>query len=548
MSTMTYGDKRVLVVEDQRPFLIMLRGLVNSLGAKSVVTAQNGEAGIAACRKEKFDIIIADLHLGAGKKNGFQFIEEVRQRKLIKPTTICIIISADSDRPIVLGSLEKEPDGYLVKPFSQAQLNLRLVKAFQKKTELAPVYTQIMKGDDPAAIEACRELIKAGTRHRQACTHLLAELYWRTGMYQQAEHMLKPLLMHKPLLWVMLAMARTQYLLEHYPKATSLAQKAITTSKFSVEGYDILAKSYFAQDMLLDAQAAIDRALDLSPLSIERQFTGCEIARANENFEMVKNCSQAIWEQTKRSIHRDIAHFCTFIRSILDAAEHAEEKKDRNKFQQEALIALQRSRHDDALARIDELFDHNIFEEMINARVNFLDGKLLESKRFLSSSQSTIEQKYDEYPLYLAPDSIKVMFDLGEFEDALELADMYQKSEHNVDANTQALLTSELDKGKRNQELYQKHNKQGMDLYKEGKYEAAHKEFKKAQVFSPVNTGVALNLLQCLLKLLDMRDKPDVDMLRDVRQTYKLVDGMPLKEVHQRKLDSLRTDLENYIR
>lgn len=548
MAHLSYVDKRVLVVEDQRPFLLLLRGLINSLGAQSVVTAASGETAISACRKEKFDIVVSDLHLGGGKKNGFEFIEEIRLRKLVKPTTVCVIISADCERPVVLGSLEKQPDAYLIKPFSQSQLSVRLQKAYAKKTELAAVYKKLMEDDVDGAIDACREVIKAGSKHRHACTHLLAELYWRAGKYTQAEHMLKPLLMHRPQLWVMLAMGRTQFHLNHYGKAISLAQKVITSNKLSVESYDLLAKSYLAQENLTDAQSSILKALQLSPLSVERQFTACQVARANEDFVMLKNCSHAIWEQSKRTIHRNVAYFCTFVRSILDAAEHAEDKKIRNKYQQEALLALQRGRHDDGLARLDEVFDHSVFEQLINARVNYLDGKLLESKRTLAKSQRAIDDKYDSFPLYLATDSLKVMFDLGEFEDANSLYTQLSDSDFVIDENTQATLQTEIAKGRRNNVLYSKCNRAGMNLYNQGKFEAAYTEFKKAQTFAPMNTGVALNVLQCLIKLLEMRDKPSVDMLADCRQTYKLIDGMPLSQTHQRKMDTLEPDLRKYLR
>ena len=32
---MNYSDKRVLIVDDQRPFLTLLRGVVNNMGAVS---------------------------------------------------------------------------------------------------------------------------------------------------------------------------------------------------------------------------------------------------------------------------------------------------------------------------------------------------------------------------------------------------------------------------------------------------------------------------------------------------------------------------------
>ena len=114
---MNFSDKQVLIVEDQRPFLLLLRGLLHSMGASEVVTKSSAEKALSLCKKQKFDIVVCDLHLGVDKKNGFELIEELRIKRLIKPTTVFILISADSARPVVLGSIERRPDDYLIKPF-----------------------------------------------------------------------------------------------------------------------------------------------------------------------------------------------------------------------------------------------------------------------------------------------------------------------------------------------------------------------------------------------------------------------------------------------
>ena len=144
---MNYADKRVLIIEDQRPFLLVLRGLLHSMGATEVVTKSSAEQALSLCRKRKFDIIISDLHLGSDKKNGFEFIEELRSQKLAKPSAIVMLISADSTRPFVLGSIDRGPDDYLIKPFSQNQLKTRLERAWKKRQALLPVYHALHEGD-----------------------------------------------------------------------------------------------------------------------------------------------------------------------------------------------------------------------------------------------------------------------------------------------------------------------------------------------------------------------------------------------------------------
>ncbi|MFT4994411.1 MAG: DNA-binding NarL/FixJ family response regulator, partial [Paraglaciecola sp.] len=122
MAKVTFKKKRILIIDGQRSFLMLLRGAFNAMDAESIVLAPNADFALASCKMEHFDFIICNRHLGVDKKNGFQFLEEIRLEKLIKPETVFMLVGADAESPTVLGSLEKQPDGYLIKPFSQAQL------------------------------------------------------------------------------------------------------------------------------------------------------------------------------------------------------------------------------------------------------------------------------------------------------------------------------------------------------------------------------------------------------------------------------------------
>lgn len=544
---MNYANKRVLIVDDQRPFLTLLRGVLNNLGAQSVMAVQNADAALAACKQERFDFILCDLHLGAGKKNGFQFLEEVRLKNLLKPETVFAMVSADSERPMVLGSVEKQPDDYLIKPFSQAQLNIRLCKAYHRKIALRAVYAAMQQQDLTAAIMACRKLIITSRRYSKSCCRLLAELYWRNGEYLQAKHMLSPVLREKPQPWVAIAMAKTDLLLKDYPAAISLADEVLSTNPLLIEAHDVLAQCYFQTGQFNQALLAINRAIALAPLSVDRQIMACTIARQNGDYEMVKLRSQDVWEQSKKSIHRDIAHLCNYFRSILDAAQNSENKSIRNKYQHEMVTAIARYRNDETLARIDEDFDFGIFENIINARLSFIDGKLLEARRTLTEIQQQVLNKYHEYPLAMAPDSIRLMLDLGEYDDADILTGQIYARGKVLDANTQLLLATNTQNASQRKKIYLEHNKKGMGFYNQGKYQEAYHAFLEAQQVAPVNTGVALNILQCNLKLIDQMPKPEVNLLNSLKQMYRHLKNMVMLEVHQQKFDSLKSDLRKYV-
>jgi hypothetical protein len=51
MDKLDYADQRCLVVEDRRPFLRLLKGLLVSLGAKKIDTELSSDPALKACKK-----------------------------------------------------------------------------------------------------------------------------------------------------------------------------------------------------------------------------------------------------------------------------------------------------------------------------------------------------------------------------------------------------------------------------------------------------------------------------------------------------------------
>ena len=547
MEKLDYTDKRCLIIEDRRPFLMLLKGLLGSLGAKHIVTHLSAEAAIKDCRNNEFDIIVCDLNLGTNHKNGFEFLEEVRKLKLIKPSTVVIMISGDSARSMVLGSLEKQPDDFLIKPFSQAQLNARIARATNRRIELAALYSQVDHKKYKLSIETCQHFLETGTKYTKHCVQLLVQLYWKTKDYKKAEALLNDILQERPIQWAVTSMARTQLLKKNYSKAIELGKQAIQASHNNVEAYDIIADACLQNNMKPEALNYIRDALNLSPLSIERHYRVCEIARANQDYGTAMRSARAIWELSQRSVHKNVNHMCSYIRSILDAAEHSEDKTEQNKLKQEALLALQRSQNRDTSMRHQEGFDFEIFEKIIHARILYLDGKKSESKRLLEESQIAIEENFSSYPLAMAPDSLKAMFDLGDYEEASKVTKVIKDSAERIDANIQYLMESEAANAKTKRAKYVKHNKKGIELYSTGNFQEAYEEFSLAKKISPLNIGVTLNLMQCLIKLMEAREKPEAEHVVECRDYYRFVSNMPLKASHKKKFELLRDTAESFI-
>lgn len=548
MSFKGYNSKTVLIVDDQKPFLLMLKGIIKGMGINHITTVLSAEQGLSACKKEKFDFIIADLHLGTTKRNGYQFLEELRVSKLMKPNAVFVMVSGDSHRPMVLGSIERSPDDYIIKPFSQAQLINRLTKAYQKRQTLSPIYHEIHKNNYKGAITACLAIQEQESKYRNSCAMILSELYWRTEDFQSAQQMLQNIVDEKPVHWALAALARTEFYLNHFDKAIALANKVIEGRLLSLEGYDVLAHTYLKQGQLDEAYSAIKKSLEISPFSMERQYMGATIGRMSNNFDFARICCRELFEQSKRSVYKDLSHMCNYVRSILDAAEHSEEKKDRNRFQQEAMLTLQRLRNEEMVLRSNkEEFDYDIYEDIITARVNSLDGKNIEAKRALHLSQQAIETRFEEFPLLLAPDSIKAMASLGEIKEAKNLAKQLKESDIELDANIQYLLDDLEETANEQLSQFENFFNEAQRCYSGGKYQAAYEAYEKALDISPVNVAVALGLLRCIYHLMELAQKPELAMIVDCKRMHKLISGLPLNERDQQEFAEVVADLDKFV-
>ncbi|MFT5898750.1 MAG: DNA-binding response OmpR family regulator [Glaciecola sp.] len=547
MDKLDYADKRCLVVEDRRLFLTLLKGLLTSLGAKKIDTELSAETALRACEKASYDIVVCDLHLGNDRKNGFEFLEEIRTCHLIKPSSVFIMISGDSARSMVLGSLEKQPDDYLIKPFSQAQLNSRITRAQNRRTTLSSLYSLIEHKKYDLSIETCKHFLEIGTKYNSHCIQMLVQLYWATKQYDEAETTLNKVLDERSIQWALSAMARTQLLKNNFVEAIDLAKQAIDASRNDVDSYDVLAEAYLKNDMPDEALKYILDALSLSPLSIERHYNVCKIARVNGEYETAISSAKAIFELSQNSVHRNVNHMCSYIRSILDAAENADDKKDSNRLKHDALNALKKIKLNANSAIVQNGFDFDIFEKLIGARLSFLDNKPSESKIALEEAQIKIDQQFNQFPISLAAESLKTMLDLGDFEEALKVKRAVEAQDAELDSNIEHSMQSAFNKVENKQNEYIAHNKKGLASYNGGKYHDAYESFTEAKTLSPMNIGVTLNLLQNIVKLLEMNESADIELQKECREHYRYISNMPLRKVHQKKFENMKLDVENLM-
>jgi two-component system alkaline phosphatase synthesis response regulator PhoP len=123
--------KRILVIDDEPQMLLGLRDNLELEGYE-VLTAADGEQGLALALGQRPDLLILDLMLP--RKSGLDVCRELRALANSTPVVMLTARSQDTDK--ILG-LELGADDYLTKPFSIAELLAR-VRAVLRRSPAAP--------------------------------------------------------------------------------------------------------------------------------------------------------------------------------------------------------------------------------------------------------------------------------------------------------------------------------------------------------------------------------------------------------------------------
>ena len=124
-------EKTVLVVEDEANIVDILAFNLQREGYR-VLSAYDGQAGLALARDEKPDLILLDLMLP--KLNGFDVCKTLRDGG---DTVPILMLTAREEEADKVRGLELGADDYITKPFSVRELMAR-VKSNIRRGDMAP--------------------------------------------------------------------------------------------------------------------------------------------------------------------------------------------------------------------------------------------------------------------------------------------------------------------------------------------------------------------------------------------------------------------------
>ncbi|MEX0758401.1 MAG: response regulator [Tistlia sp.] len=113
----------ILIVDDYKTMLRIIRNLLKQLGFDNVDEASDGSAALQRLRDKAYGLVISDWNMEP--MSGLQLLKEVRADSRLKDLPF-VMITAESKSENVIAAKQAGVTNYIVKPFNAATLKTKL--------------------------------------------------------------------------------------------------------------------------------------------------------------------------------------------------------------------------------------------------------------------------------------------------------------------------------------------------------------------------------------------------------------------------------------
>jgi tetratricopeptide (TPR) repeat protein len=257
------------------------------------------------CSQKSYDFILQDFHLGDGKKNGQQVLEDLMIEKLISHESVFVMVTAETSQAMVLSALEHEPDAYLTKPFNRSGLAQRLERLVQRKTLLKPILQALDRGKPLEVLNACISLCKQDIRYSPLCLRYRADALRDLNQNEALERLYDSIIADRPLPWAFAGLGKLLFKRGQITQAKGVYEKALKVFPMMPALYDGMADVLVAEGDTRGAQRVLEDAIRLSPLAVRRQAQLGKLAMVNEDFETASKAYRQAVAQGAQSRFKD---------------------------------------------------------------------------------------------------------------------------------------------------------------------------------------------------------------------------------------------------
>ncbi|WP_417539229.1 response regulator [Marinobacter sp.] len=506
-----FGKLSYLVVDDFENFRISMRHMLRSCGADNVELVAHAKPAIEYCTYNHVDVVLCDYNLGKGK-NGQHILEELRHKKLLKRSSLFLMVTSESSREMVMGAREYQPDAYLTKPINHAMLEKRLSSLISQRNALLPINREIDRENYPEAISLCNAALSRLPRYKTWLMKTLGELYFLLGDLSYAIKVYDEVLSQRELSWARVGRNKVLLANHRYDEAVESLRKLIKSHPDYMEAYDLLAEGLERQNRSGQAQNVLELATTRSPNALLRQKHLAELAEANQDMETATEA----WRQTVRlgahSIHHSPDHHIALAHALCDLSD-GDTDEGSQALAHEAISVLASMERQFSESKTLEL--HSL---VIQCRIQAGRGEVEKANSMLESISERLSEIHP-LELEMGLDYAKTLYRLDNVREAKTLLARLHES-YGEDPEAARKIESLLDEpvSFRMKIKARGLNREGIAAFESGALKEAEDTFSKALEIIPDHPALNLNLIQVLIK--QHEDTGSIDKLTDRCQQH----------------------------
>lgn len=530
-----FRSMKALIVEDSATSVLILKSVLNLLGVGGIEEVTSGAAAIKAMTEVRFDLVLSDYSLGAGK-NGQQVLEEARARSLIDSSTVYFLITAETSREMVMGAVESQPDAYLVKPFTPKNLLNRLTATMKVRREFSEIDDALRHEQFEKVIILCDQKVHESPRYEVQALRLKAEAMLKLKHYEAAASVYRQILRIKELPWAMLGIGKALCLAGQPEEAARQFSDVISRYPEAVEAYDLLAELLESEGDIESAQDTLEKAVNISPRSVLRQVELGRLASKNRSWQRAEEAYRALISLAYDSCHKNPDNYIELANALQVKLDDTRSK--------ESLAAL---------VDVTNILDQVRTEYRGDTSIDFA-ATVFEAESYAASGKDDIANEKisraaNMYQAFSLADKvnhcnrlIKGLAGTGNYEHALEI--VAELDDDHIDCNDLVAemrsKISHIKEDNRCEDL----NKKGIAFYETGRVADAYQLFREASDMADTNDGVILNAIQACLDLVEQDKTPSVDWSSECNSYFKRLAGIGRKDHRFERFNTLKQNFK----
>ena len=122
-------EMKFLIVDDFSTMRRIVRRLLKEIGYNNAEEAEDGVEALSLLKQAKCDFVVSDINMP--NMTGFELLKAIKEDPNLKHLPVLMVTAEARKEDIVLAA-QSGAAGYIVKPFTKATLEEKVLKIMQK--------------------------------------------------------------------------------------------------------------------------------------------------------------------------------------------------------------------------------------------------------------------------------------------------------------------------------------------------------------------------------------------------------------------------------